>query len=223
MNYDFSFNIIFEYRDALLDGLLTTLALTLLCTLLGLVLGFATSLARSSGNKLLYTLASAYVEFFRGTPVLIQLFWFFFCLPLILGLEMGNFLCATLALTLYMGAISSESFRAALRTIPEEHYQACVALGIDKRVETLYVVLPQALMRAVPTLLSNCVTIFKESALVSAVGMSDLMQVGQNISNSTARPVELLTATAVIYFLIAFPLTRLVTRLEQLLRRRLAA
>uniref|UniRef100_UPI00334035D0 amino acid ABC transporter permease n=1 Tax=Castellaniella defragrans TaxID=75697 RepID=UPI00334035D0 len=222
MNYDFSFTFLIGYSDALFGGLKTTLALTTLCTALGLVLGFATNLARQSKNRLLVLVTSAYVEIFRGTPVLVQLFWFFFCLPLLLRTELSNFVSATLALTLYMGAISSESYRAAMQTIPPEQYQACIALGIRKRIETLYVVLPQTLMRAVPTLLSNCVTLFKESALVSAVGMSDLMYIGQNISNSTARPVEVLSATAIIYFIIAFPMTRLVTRMERRIRQRLA-
>ena len=81
----------------------------------------------------------------------------------------------------------------------------------------------QAVLRAVPTLLSNCISLFKESALVSAVGMADLMFVGQNISNNTARPIEVLTAVACIYFVIAFPLTRHVTRIERRMLRKLAA
>jgi polar amino acid transport system permease protein len=86
----------------------------------------------------------------------------------------------------------------------------------------LYVIFPQALLRAVPPLLSNVVSLFKESALISSVGVADLMFVGQNISNSTARPVELLSAVAVIYFLVAFPLTRLVGVVEGRLLRRYA-
>lgn len=82
--------------------------------------------------------------------------------------------------------------------------------------------MPQAVLRAAPTLLSNCVSLFKESALVAAVGMSDLMFIGQNISNSTARPVEVLTAVALIYFVIAFPLTRLVSWVERRTLRKLS-
>ena len=82
--------------------------------------------------------------------------------------------------------------------------------------------LPQAVLRAIPTLLSNCVSLFKESALVSAVGMADLMFVGQNISNNTARPVEVLTVVALIYFVIAFPLTRAVSLIEGRILKKLA-
>lgn len=215
MSYTIDFLFLLEYREALLDGLIASLQVTGLCLVLGLGLGFLVSLMRVSNNKLIFGISTVYVEFFRGTPVLIQLFWIFFCLPLILGTEISNFASAVIALTLYMGAISSETFRASLRAIDKDQSDACVALGLGPVTKTLYVVLPQAVLRAVPTLLSNTVSLFKESALVSAVGMSDLMYIGQNISSVTAKPVEMLTAVALIYFIIAFPLTRSVSLLER--------
>lgn len=220
---DLDFSILLKFTDALALGLWTTVKLTVLCVVLGTSLGFLIGLARASKNALIRVPASVFVEFFRGTPVLIQLFWIFFCLPLLLGVELSNLASATIALTLYMGAITSETFRAALRAVGAEQMDACVALGLPKTAQVLHVVLPQAVLRAVPTLLSNCISLFKESALVSAVGMADLMFVGQNISNNTARPIEVLTAVACIYFVIAFPLTRLVTRIERRMLRKLAA
>ncbi|KAB0679133.1 amino acid ABC transporter permease [Aureimonas leprariae] len=216
------FSIVLRFQHALLLGLLTTLELTAICIVLGCAWGFLIALARTSGSRVLRAAASVYVEFFRGTPVLIQLFWIFFCLPLILGFELSNFTCGVTALTLYMGAITSETFRASLKTVGREQFDACVALGLSPWTRVTSVVLPQAVLRAVPTLLSNCVSLFKESALVSAVGMADLMFIGQNISNNTARPVEVLTIVAAIYFAIAFPLTRLVTVVERRILRRLA-
>lgn len=218
----FDFSIVLRFWDALLLGLLTTLELTLICVVLGTALGFLIGLARSSNSRLLRSASSVYVEFFRGTPVLVQLFWIFFCLPLILGFELSNMASAVLALTLYMGAITSETFRASLKSVGKEQLDACVALGLPRRVQITDVILPQAVLRAIPTLLSNCVSLFKESALVSAVGMADLMFVGQNISNNTARPVEVLTVVALIYFVLAFPLTRAVTRVEQRILTKLA-
>lgn len=97
-----------------------------------------------------------------------------------------------------------------------------MALGLTPGVKVLYVIFPQALLRAIPPLLSNVISLFKESALISSVGVADLMFVGQNLSNSTARPVEFLSAVAVIYFCIAFPLTRLVGLVEARLLRRFA-
>ncbi|MCF6116566.1 amino acid ABC transporter permease [Mesorhizobium muleiense] len=216
------FSIILRFQDALLLGLWMTLKLTLVCVILGCTLGFLVGLARTSRSVALRAISSVYVEFFRGTPVLIQLFWIFFCLPLILGIELSNLASGIIALTLYMGAITSETFRASLKSVGPEQLDACIALGLPRRIQVTNVILPQAVLRAIPTLLSNCVSLFKESALVSAVGMADLMFVGQNISNNTARPVEVLTIVALIYFIIAFPLTRAVSLIERRILAKLA-
>ena len=220
---ELDFSVLLKFTDALALGLWMTAKLTVLCVVLGTSLGFLVGLARASENRLLRGAMSVYVEFFRGTPVLIQLFWIFFCLPLILGVEVSNLMSATIALTLYMGAITSETFRASLRSVGREQMDACIALGLPRRAQIVNVILPQAVLRAAPTLLSNCISLFKESALVSAVGMADLMFIGQNISNNTARPVEVLTAVALIYFVIAFPLTRAVTVIERRMLNKLAA
>jgi polar amino acid transport system permease protein len=216
------FSIVLRFQEALALGLWMTIKLTLICVVLGCSLGFFIGLARASRSGILRAVSGIYVEFFRGTPVLIQLFWIFFCLPLILGVELSNLASGVIALTLYMGAITSETFRASLKSIGREQLDACVALGLPRRVQVTSVILPQAVLRAIPTLLSNCVSLFKESALVSAVGMADLMFVGQNISNNTARPVEVLTVVALIYFVIAFPLTRAVTLVERRVLAKLA-
>jgi polar amino acid transport system permease protein len=223
MTYHFSFGFILDYWSALLVGLATTLKLTVICVILGMLLGFALSLMRTSENRLIYAIGSLYVEFFRGTPVLIQIFWIFFCLPLVLHVEIGSLASAIIALSLYMGAISCETFRAAMRAIAREQHDACVALGLAPVAKITHVIFPQTILRAIPTLLSNTVSLFKESSLVSAVGMSDLLYVGQNIATRTFHPVEILTTVAFIYFVIAFPLTRAVTIVEQRLLRKIEA
>ncbi|MBB4226850.1 amino acid ABC transporter permease [Rhizobium mongolense] len=219
---ELDFSILLRFQNALLLGLWMTIKLTVICVVLGCALGFLVGLARTSRSVTLRAVSSIYVEFFRGTPVLIQLFWIFFCLPLILGVELSNLTSGVIALTLYMGAITSETFRASLKSIGPEQLDACIALGLPWNIQVTNVVLPQAVLRAIPTLLSNCISLFKESALVSAVGMADLMFVGQNISNNTARPVEVLTVVALIYFVIAFPLTRAVSVIEGRILKKLA-
>jgi polar amino acid transport system permease protein len=214
MSYHFSLNVVGEYFDVLLLGLLTTIEFTVICIILGSLLGFVLSMMRVSRSRLLRIVSTGYVEFFRGTPVLVQLFWIFFCLPIVLGVEIGNFASSVIALTLFMAAISSETFRSALHAIPSDHVDAGIALGLSPYHRIRYVVFPQAVRLATPTLLSNSVSLFKESSLVSVVGMSDLMYVGQSISNVTARPIELLTTVAFLYFVVAFPLTRAVSYVE---------
>jgi polar amino acid transport system permease protein len=222
MDLSFSPSFVIPYLPALFRGLGTTLLLSVLCISIGLVLGFAVSLMRTGSSRIAYGCSTVFVEFFRGTPVLIQLFWIFFCLPVILNVEIGPLLSAMIALSLYMTALCSEAFRSALLSIGTEQNDAVMALGMPRRVSLLYVILPQACIRAVPNLLSNSVTLFKESALVSAVGITDLMFQGETISSATARPLEVLTTVAAMYFAVGFPLTQVVSLVERRVLRRMA-
>lgn len=222
MDMHLDFSIVLGYWQVLLKGLGLTLTITLGCALVGSLLGFGLSLIQLAPSRLLRAPVRLYVEFFRGTPLLIQLFWVFFCFPVVFGLSISPYVSVVISLTLFMAAITSETFRGALKSIASEQHDACVALGLPPGVKVLYVIFPQALLRAIPPLLSNVISLFKESALISSVGVADLMFVGQNLSNSTARPVEFLSAVAVIYFCIAFPLTRLVGLVEARLLRRFA-
>jgi polar amino acid transport system permease protein len=220
MQLDFS--TVMPYWWVLLKGLGLTLAFTSSCAVIGSVAGFVLSLLRMSPSRWMKTATTLYVEFFRGTPLLIQLFWVSFCFPVVFHVQIAPFVSVMISLTLYMAAITSETFRGALKSISSEQHDACIALSLTPHAKILYVIFPQALLRAIPPLLSNFVSLFKESALISSVGVADLMFVGQNISNSTAKPVEFLTTVAIIYFLVAFPLTRLVGLVETRLLRRFA-
>jgi len=209
------FSIVWPYWLPLLQGLGVTALITGICAALGSVCGFFLSLALSSHTRFLCWPATLYVEFFRGTPLLIKLFWAYFCLPIVFGISLRPVTAVGIALICYMTAITCETFRGALKSIEREQYDACTALGLGRGVQVLYVIFPQVVLRAVPPLLSNVVALFKESALISSVGVADLMFVGDNLSNSTARPIEFLTAVALIYFAVAFPFTRLVTVVEK--------
>ncbi|RZF23749.1 amino acid ABC transporter permease [Paraburkholderia sp. UYCP14C] len=220
MHLDFS--AVLPYWLVLLKGLGLTVAFTSSCAVIGSLAGFVLSLLRMSPNRFLKSATTLYVEFFRGTPLLIQLFWVFFCFPVVFRVDIPPFVSVVISLTLYMAAITSETFRGALKSISAEQHDACTALSLTPQAKILYVIFPQALLRAIPPLLSNVVSLFKESALISSVGVADLMFVGQNISNSTAKPVEFLTTVAIIYFLVAFPLTRLVGVVESRFLRRFA-
>ncbi|MEM5440143.1 amino acid ABC transporter permease [Paraburkholderia diazotrophica] len=220
MHLDFS--TVLPYWLVLLKGLGLTVAFTSSCAVIGSLAGFVLSLLRMSPSRWMKAATTLYVEFFRGTPLLIQLFWVYFCFPVVFRVPIPPYVSVVISLTLYMAAITSETFRGALKSISAEQHDACIALSLSPQVKILYVIFPQALLRAIPPLLSNIVSLFKESALISSVGVADLMFVGQNISTSTARPVEFLTTVAMIYFLVAFPLTRLVGVVETRLLRRFA-
>lgn len=220
MNLNFSF--LARYQDAFLIGLGMTLQLTLVSFAIGIVWGFVLALLRQSRFAPVRWLAALYVEFFRGTPVLIQIFWIFYCLPIFLGTDLSNFTAAVLCLSLYGGAIMSETFRSGMKSIGRDQYDACDALGLSPWTRATHVVLPQATLRSLPVLLSNGIGIFKESSLVSAIGMAELMFIGTTVSNRTGRPVEVFTMVALIYFVVAFPLTRVVAWLEKRILRRFA-
>lgn len=220
MTYDFS--IVLSYWDVLFKGLLVTVAFTSIAGIVGALGGFSLCLARVSGYGLVRWMSAAYVNLFRGTPLLIQLFWIYFCLPVIVGVDVSPYICVFVALVLYTIAITSETFRGAIKSIPPEQHDACVALNLPWSSKIIFVIFPQTLIRATPSLLSNMVSLFKESALISSVGVADLMFAGQSISNATARPVEFLSSVAVIYFVVAFPLTHFASKLEKRYLARMA-
>lgn len=211
-NIDFS--VLWQFHEALLKGLWVSIQLSVVAGLLGTTFGFFLALGQRSRFAAVRSVATLYVEIMRGLPVLVTLFWVFFCLPLVLRIELSTFVSSVIALTLYMGAVTSETFRSALKGVGRDQYDACHALGLSAFTASMYVVAPQAVIRSIPNLLSNMVSLFKESALASAVGMVEMMFTAQNISNTTARPVEVLTTTALIYFVIGFILTRVVNRVE---------
>ncbi|MFC7397366.1 amino acid ABC transporter permease [Chelatococcus sp. GCM10030263] len=217
-NLDFS--IVWEFRDALAYGLMTSLLLSAICAMAGTVLGFFVALCQQSPVRPLRWVAMLYVEVLRGAPTLITLFWVFFCLPIILGVEINAFWSSIIALTLYMGAITSESFRSSLKSIGQDQYDASNALGLAPTTRTAFIVAPQAVIRAIPNILSNVISLFKESTLVSAVGMVELMYTAQTISNVTARPIEILTAVALIYFVIGYGFSLAVSWVETRVRAR---
>ena len=217
-NLDFA--TVLGYWQTLLHGLATSLQLAATCVVIGTPVGFLITIGRVSRSRVLRSVTALYVEIVRGTPVLILLFWVFFCLPPILNVEIDNAISSILALSVYMAAVTSETFRGALKSIGADQHDACAALGLSWRVRVLHVLVPQVLIFSIPTLLSNVVSLFKESALVSAVGVVDLMYVGENISSATAHPIEVLTAVALLYFVVGFALTRVVSRAERRVRIR---
>jgi len=221
MGFTFSFDAIWNNLGPLFSGLLTTLQITGISMLLGLILGVFVAIFRLSRNFFVSKLTAVYVEIFRCTPVLVQLVWIFYCLPIVLGVELGNYASSIIALTLYVGAIYGEAFRSGIQGIEQDQIDAGIALNLSAAQRMRYIVLPQAVRIVIPVLLSNTVSLFKESSLVSTVGMSDLMYLGRIISASTYRPIEILTTVAVIYFIVAFPVTILTRKIEVMVAKKL--
>ncbi len=216
------FDYILQFRYILAKGLLMTVWITALSVSIGLLIGFGISLCRISRLRMLRIASSVFVDVIRGLPVLVQLFWAFFVIPILFHANISSLTAAVATLTIYMGVISSESFRLAAQTIGREQFDACSALGMGYWTRSLFVIFPQTALAAIPPVVSNILSLFKESALVSALGVAELMFVGENIALRTARPSILLSIVAIIYFVFGFALARLAKYAEFRIRKRTA-
>ncbi len=214
MSYELNFFFVWRNLEMLLEGLALSLQLTGLSIAIGLTAGFVVALLRMSPLRLLSIPATAFIEFFRCTPMLVQLIWVFYCLPILFDWSIGPFASALLALGLNTAAFNAEAYRAAIQAIPRAHLDAGVALGLSHLQRIRYIVLPQSFRMAAPVLMTNGVGIFQQSALVSVIAIADLMYQGKLLATQTYRPIETLTTVALLYFVIAFPVTQTVKWVE---------
>jgi polar amino acid transport system permease protein len=214
MNYQLNFFFVWRHFGMLLDGLRVSLEITGLTILIGLAAGFVVALMRMSRLRLLAWPATAFIEFFRCTPMLVQIVWVFYCLPILFGLAIDPFESALLALSLNLTAFNAEAYRAAIQAIPRAHLDAGVALGLSPFQRVRTIILPQAIRMAVPVLMTNGIGTFQQSALVSLVAIADLMYEGKLLATQTYRPIETLTTVAFLYFAIAFPIAQAVKLVE---------
>jgi polar amino acid transport system permease protein len=222
MDYRLNFFFVLRDFDMLLTGLVVTLKLTVLANAIGLSAGFFVALLVMSPVRIVRWTATAFVEFFRCTPALIQIVWFFYCVPMLFNVFLDAVTMGVLALGLNLTAFNAEAYRAAIQAIPRAHLDASVALGLGWRARIQHVVFPQALRMALPVLITNAIGCFQQSALVSLVAVSDLMYQAKTLSTQTYRPIETFTAAAGIYLAISFPVSQLVTYFERRNARRLA-
>jgi polar amino acid transport system permease protein len=222
MDYHLNFFFVLRDFDKLLDGLVVTLKLTVLANAMGLSFGFGVALLLMSPVRVVRWTATAFVEFFRCTPALIQIVWFFYCVPILFDVFLDAVTMGVLALGLNLTAFNAEAYRAAIQAIPRAHLDASVALGLGWRARILHVIFPQALRIAVPVLITNAIGCFQQSALVALVAVSDLMYEAKTLSTQTYRPIETFTIVAFIYLAISFPVSQLVTYFERRNSRRLA-
>jgi polar amino acid transport system permease protein len=221
MDYRLNFFFVWRHFDMLLEGLRVSLEITALTILIGLIGGFPVALMRLSRQRLLAWPATAFIEIFRCTPMLVQIVWVFYCLPILFGLSISPFASALLALGLNLAAFNAEAYRAAIQAIPRAHLDAGVALGLSPWQRVRTIVLPQALRLALPVLMTNGIGAFQQSALVSLVAIADLMYQGKLLATQTYRPIETLTTVALLYFAIAFPVAQAVKLVEDRLAARI--
>jgi polar amino acid transport system permease protein len=219
MNYRWDFSSIWNNTDALLLGAVGTLKIFAICLVLGLSLGLIIALVRYSRNRLVSGLVSIFVEFFRNTPVLVQILWFYFALPMLAPFEVSPLVAAALGISLNSAAFSSEIFRAGIQSIETGQWEGARALGMTPTQTMRRIVLPQAIKRMVPALTNRCIEIFKMSTLASAVAYVELLQQGKLIASLNFNPIESYTVVALIFFAVLYPLVQATYVLERRLKK----
>ncbi len=197
------------------EGARTTLYLTLVSGAAGLVLGVLAALARTSSVAAVRWLASLYIWVLRGTPLLVQILFMYFALPVLVpGLNLPDFAAAAVALALNVGAYNAEAVRAGLLAVPRGQTEAARALGLPRSRVFADVVFPQAFKIALPPLVSNFVALLKDSSLAYAIGVVELTNVGNRIQSSTFQPVETLATVGLTYLVLTTLVTQVTAAVE---------
>lgn len=219
MAYRWNFGPVWENADVLLRGAFGTLRLFAICAVVGLLLGLLIGLARQSPRAWLRWPATAFVEFFRNTPVLVQILWFYFALPILAPFEISPLAAAALGISLNSAAFTAEIVRGGIASIDRGQWEAARALGMTGAQAMRRIVLPQALRRMLPALTNRGIEIFKMSTLASAVAYVELLQQGKLLASLNFNPIETYTVIAVIFFLCLLPLVQATYWLERRLGR----
>jgi polar amino acid transport system permease protein len=214
MHYQWDFGFLLRYVPLFWKGALVTLAYTAGTILLGLIVGLLLGLARLSRSRLVNAPLIAFIEAFRCTPLLVQIVWFYYALPVLIGIQIPAVAAATMTLSLYTGVFYAEIFRGGIVSIEQGQWDAARALGLRPWAMMRRVILPQAIRRMVPPFMNQSITQLKNTSLVSTIAVPDLLYQGTLITADTYRPLEVYTAVALIYFVLLFPATRLVQAYE---------
>jgi His/Glu/Gln/Arg/opine family amino acid ABC transporter permease subunit len=209
----FSWLAIWQGLPDLLQGAGLTIMISAVAMLLALILGMVVALASQLPWRPARGLVRAYVEAFRNTPLLIQIFIVYFGLPQ-LGVRLSPFLSGLSALTLYTAAYNTEIFRAGLEAVPKGQHEAARSTGLTPLQEAVHVIIPQAIRISFPALGNNLVSLVKNSSLVSIIGMVELMFVANDISFNNFRSFEIYGAAAILYVILVLTLTKILNLTE---------
>lgn len=203
MGYALDPSIVIKHLPLFLKGIFLTCEISFFAILIGLLIGIGGAVARGSSWRILRLLGAAYVEVFRNTPLLIQIFIIYFGLPS-LGLKLSPYVSGLTALVLYVGAYNTEVIRAGLEAVPKGQTEAAKSLGLTSFQTFLYVILPQTFRIALPALGNNWVALVKNSSLVSVIGMVELTFVTYDLNALTFRSFELFGAATLFYLVLIF-------------------
>lgn len=211
----FNFDLVVNSFPLLLVGAGVTIKITALSVALGVVIGLFVGIARISRLRILRVLAAVYVDFFRGTPLLVQIFLVYFALPVITGQRVDPFVAAIGSCGINSGAYVAEIFRAGIQSIDKGQMEAGRSLGMTWVQTMCYIIVPQAFKRVIPPLGNEFIALLKDSSLVSVIGFEELTRRGQLIIAKTYGSLEIWISVAVIYLAMTLTISRFVAYLER--------
>ena len=203
----FDLNAVISKFDAIFLGLQWTLLMVSASLTLGIVIGLAACFAKLMAKGPLHWLAVGYIEFFRTIPEMVNIFWIYYCLPLVLSIKMGSFSSGLVALTVYAGAFLAEIFRAGINAVPAGQVEAAYACGVPRIWIWRSIILPQAARLMIPAFMVFLTDLVKVSGLLSAIGVTELVYQATILSNESWKHFEFFTAVGVLYFAIIAPLS----------------
>ena len=211
----FNFDLVVNSFPLLLVGAGVTIKITALSVALGVIIGLFVGIARISRFKILRVLSAIYVDFFRGTPLLVQIFLVYFALPVITGQRVDPFVAAIGSCGINSGAYVAEIFRAGIQSIDKGQMEAGRSLGMTWVKTMRYIIVPQAFKRVIPPLGNEFIALLKDSSLVSVIGFEELTRRGQLIIAKTYGSLEIWISVAVIYLAMTLTISRFVAYLER--------
>ncbi|HLX14306.1 MAG TPA: amino acid ABC transporter permease [Bradyrhizobium sp.] len=215
MNYVWDFAILAKYSHLFWLGLGWTIAYTIGTILLGTLIGLVVGILRVGRLPVIDWLLLAYVETFRCTPLLVQIIWFYYAFPVVIGVNIPAHVAAVTVLSLYGGAFYAEIVRGSIESVHRGQWDAARALGLAPLRVLRLVILPQAMKPMMAPYVNQSVTQLKNTSLVSVIAVPDLVYNATLINAETYRPLEVYTIVALIYFAILFPATLAARRLER--------
>lgn len=211
---DFNFQLVQDSLPLLLMGAAITVKITALSVIVGIIIGLFMGIARIVNIRIFRIIASVYVDFFRGTPLLVQIFLVYFALPLLTGQRSDPYVAAISACGLNSGAYVTEIFRSGIQSIDKGQMEAGRSLGMTWAQTMRYIIIPQAFKRVIPQLGNEFIALLKDSSLVSVIGFEELTRRGQLIIAKTYASVEIWTCVAIIYLIMTLSISRFVAYLE---------
>jgi polar amino acid transport system permease protein len=220
LHYQWDFYFLYKYIPLLWRGVLVTLGYTAVTIIIGLIIGLLLGLGRLTKSRLLNIPLIAFIEAFRCTPLLVQIVWFYYALPVLLGIQIPAVVAGILTLSCYTGVFYAEIFRGGIISIEQGQWDAARALGLRRWHVMRLVILPQAVRRMIPPFVNQSITQLKNTSLVSTIAVPDLLYNGTLITADTYRPLEVYTVIAIIYFALLFPSTILAQAYERHLAKR---